>query len=379
MIASVILGANTAFAQSLGESTRDQGAAEDDDTAWEEEEPPSRWRGTSLKWGQSATTTALGVGNDNQSSSSETYTHGYWALLNYYLLQDDSGSLRLNSSPGLDVELTNSNTTTLLREPQLRDLNLTASGRIVLWDDRASKQLLDLWPSMTVLLPTSEVSRKTGMYFTTSPRVSLTHTTAFLRDVDFPNAFVMGVAARWDHRFTQATEPVSTAVAERVVRPDTDYNIRPADNLTGSPEAHDAVTGQALFYLAGELFAQPIFFSVAAGYTRQFLFTFSSDCVDVGDGTCLDVVDNDDVLPGGTGSTRDSSLFSVSLEYWMFPELSWSIGYANSSAQPGPDGLNRSPFYSPAATFTTQIVIGIDAIYEGLAGPRRKTAFFLPG
>jgi hypothetical protein len=270
--------------------------------------------------------------------------------------------------------------TTDVREPQPRDLNLSASGRIIAWQESKTHQALDLWPSLTVLLPTSEISRKTGTYFVTSPRFVLTYVAPFLPGVDFPNTIILGAAIRWDHRFTEATEPVSAEVAARISRPTATYDIRPSSNLDGTPWAHDTVTAQGAVYFAGSALGQPIFLSIGSALSRQYLYRFEEiECLQVNAGVCLDVMSNDDLLPGGAAAYRDVIQFDVLLEYWMLPEVAWSVGYLNNTSRLGPDGLSRSPFYSPGALFTTQLIVSLDAIYEGLTGPRRHTAWILPG
>src|SRR5690606_21902360 len=79
------------------------------------------FRGSGFTWGHAATTSLLGVGTDYISTSHQIYEQSYTLLLNYFAYEGDKIDLRLVTTPGMDVELTNSDVTTTYREPLFRD------------------------------------------------------------------------------------------------------------------------------------------------------------------------------------------------------------------------------------------------------------------
>lgn len=346
-------------------------------TGQEEEEkgPEARvpWKGTALKWSQSVTTTVLGVGSDYQSSSYQVYTHGYWVLLNYYLLDQETAKVRVTTSPGFDVEYTNSETTTKEREPLFRDLNLSAIGEFPYFLDVKQKYALIPYVYATTLFPTSKASQDTGTVLVTSPRALLVLDGELLPQIDFPQEFAVAASARWDHRFTQATEPVNPRLIDRPRQTSTG-ELYFTDQLSGTPFAHDTIEVGGFLYFAGLFLDQPLELQIAASWATQYLYRLDeSACVNIVGTTCSQV------LAGDAPSTRVMTSFSAGVTYFPMPEWGFSLGYANEANQLSPSGRRRSIFYSPDAMFTTELVISIDAIYEGLTGPRRGVRFYLPG
>ena len=376
-----------------GPPTADQGASKAEPrTAPEEDAPPTLpWRGTAFKWSQALTTTAAGIGTDVQSSAHEIYTHGYWVLLNYYVLDQKGAKIRLASSPGIDVELTNSDTTTTEREPQLRELNLSTIGSFQLYADKSQDYALVALPNFTLLFPTSEFSRKSGTYLTTSPRLTLVQSFPVLK-TDFPQTFALGLAARWDHTFSQATDAVSADLERPTqINPGeplfTDAYAGPpvgqqytTNQVSGVAIVHDAVELGGYLYFEGELAKNPLEFLVAASWTTAYAYDFeSSDCDLVTLTGCATAQSFEDANQPTATSRKVLTSFDVEVAYYPMPEWGFAFGYSNSANQLGLDGQRRSIFYSPAAMFTARFELSLDALYEGMAGPRRKKRFFLPG
>jgi hypothetical protein len=377
---AVVAIATTAWAQGLPGAggpggKRSRGADTGGDAESEASEPGQPrvpWRGTALKWSQTVTTTALGIGADTQGSDHEVYAHGYWALLNYFLIEDDVGTLRASTSPGFDVELTNSETTTTKREPQLRDMNLSFVGVLpVASDDRQNVSFLVV-PNLTSLFPTSKPSRSRGTVFVSSPRLSAVLATPFLRGADFPSSFALFSSVRWDHRFTKADVPVNERLEEL---PRTSQESAPffSDQLSSSANAHDALSVSGAAFFSGELVGNVTNFTVAVGWSKEYLYAFDDQTITGAGGTELTVGSGTDVQ-----TTRTNASFALEWGYY-FPEIGFSLGYDNTGSDLGPDGQRRSIFYSPAAVFSTQLILSIDAIFEGITGPRRAQSFALPG
>jgi len=51
-----------------------------------------------------------------------------------------------------------------------------------------------------------------------------------------------------------------------------------------------------------------------------------------------------------------------------------SFGYANLTAQLGPDGRRRGVFYSPDARFYGTLSVSLDHLYSDLSHPDRQSA-----
>lgn len=363
-------GAGAGTAGDRGEETVEEGEAE-------EEPKMVPWRGTALKWSQSVTTTALGIGGDYQSDSNEVYSHGFWALLNYFVADEELWSWRVATSPGFDVELTDSNTTTTQHEPLFRDLNLTSVITWNAWENERRDVFFTVLPNATVFFPTSKISQNTGTHFVTSPRLTLALTTPFIKGTDFFNAVSFLASGRWDHQFTDATVPTneSVAVAART-RTNLTYSQYFADQLSGVAYAHDSVTaGGAVWFQGAQVANRPLDLSISAQWSKDYLYGFSdAQLSEAGGGSQIDV--------GGLenpATTRTRTNFSVTLSYYPMPEWGLSLGYTNSSSDLAPDGQRRSIFYSPNAAFTTLFILSIDALYEMMTGPRRPANFTLPG
>ncbi len=81
--------------------------------------------------------------------------------------------------------------------------------------------------------------------------------------------------------------------------------------------------------------------------------------------------------PSGISDPRTRSVltyFSTDVWFTFTDTLSLTLGYANLTAQLGPDGRRRSVFYSPDATFYATLSVGLDQLYTGLASRNRQTA-----
>lgn len=366
-----------ARAQVTGLSGRSQrGRRGDTDVAGEEVTsggPRVPWKGTALKWSHALTTTTVGVGRNIQSESAEIYSQGYWLLINYYLVDREGGNLRFSTSPGFDVEYTNSNVTTDLREPQLRDLNASLIGNVPLYMDSDKGVAIVGVPNATVLFPTSEPSRKSGTYLFTSPRFTVVEQFTPRGVGDFPKSIAFGQTLRWDYRMSRATEPVSPTA--RI----------PAQSATGSPITTNQFSGSrfarhrlyagGFVAFSGKLFERPFQLVAAASLVEDFLPRFDENvCVQTATG-CAEPRRGDQ--PPANRLT--SGAFAIEAQYFPFPEWGFALGYQNNGNQLAPSGQRRPLFYSPAAAFTARFMLSLDAIYEALSGPRRASPFFLPG
>ncbi|MDC3952552.1 hypothetical protein [Polyangium jinanense] len=339
-----------------------------------------RWRGTNLNWGTNATTTALGIGRDNIGSEGEQVSMGFGLVLNYFILEPKRAdgtprgySFRVQTAPGFDVELTNSDFTTTKREPLFRDLPIQGIFSKPLWRSANEEWGLSMAVNGTVLLPTSKLSHDRGIYVTTSPRVSLFAQVPMRgKDADFLKNVLLGVSARWDHQFTRATVPTNPDIQRP--RQTLQGTVSMSDQLTGgSIDTNSLRTGAFLFF-DEKLFGHTLWVFLSGGLQYSFLNQPQvSDCVQITTG-CAD--------PGRVTSpttTRYTTSFGVGVSYFPASEWGFSIDYGNANTQIGLDGKRRNPFYSPDATLSASLILSIDAIYERLTGPSRDDPFIVFG
>ena len=331
------------------------------------------WRGTNFVLDQSVTTTAVGIGRNNLSDSHEVYSHGYSLLLNAYLYSTKDVSVRVASRLGYDVELSNSDTTNRQREMLFRDPSLSLAGRrtVELFGKHARTAF---FANFTVLAPASANSRHRGIYLVSSPRLSVIPPLGVTSSDVWFDSIAVGLSARWDHTFSRATE----AVSGQLSRPRTAANSNSAmsDQLGGS-FTQDLVNGGAFAY-GVKHFDGPEFYW-AVSYTTSRLATggfTESEC---------DVVIDTGCVQASRGDSPTNALYvsgiSGGLTFMASPLYGISLGYSNVTNQLAPDGSRRSPFYSPQASFSSTLVVALDAFYEHAAGRPRSQSFllFIPG
>jgi hypothetical protein len=70
---------------------------------------------------------------------------------------------------------------------------------------------------------------------------------------------------------------------------------------------------------------------------------------------------------------RVSTWTLASIDYDASDEVSFSLGYYNLSEQIGPDGMRRSPLWSPDSRFFVTMTGNLDAIYRRFAHAQPPT------
>src|SRR5690606_23307776 len=110
------------------------------DEEQEQKKAPPRlpWRGTAISWSHAVTTSALGIGEDFQSTAHQQYIQTVGLGLNYFLIDEDVWSLAIATGPSFSVEMTNSGATTTEREPWFNDLNSAVVFRTRFFSDKDS-------------------------------------------------------------------------------------------------------------------------------------------------------------------------------------------------------------------------------------------------
>ena len=376
--ALVVTGASTAWGQpaEVTSTEGEQGEVlhQEEDTIEKTSESSGRlpprvpWRAT-ISWQQTATTTALGIGRDNIGDSHEVYMMDWSLGLSYTVLDHDvAGSLSMFITPGFGVELTNSGWTTTEREPQFNDLPLGATYVKSLWSHDDIPLGIAASFSPVLVFPTSPASESIGTYLTTSlrPGVSLTIPLAYKAPVF--KAMAAAFSFRWDHRFGAATTPVNDDL-DRPRQTSTGDSFL-SDQLSFDPLATNTVQESITIMFPQSFAGMDLAFGDGFTFTHAYLPEFEgSDCeVQLVTG-CVKASSEEDVR-----TERNSIGFTAMLSFSPLPEAGFTLAYANSSTQLGPDGERRSIFYSPNAAFGANIWLSIDAIYEAATGPRRSGA-----
>ncbi|MBW2523301.1 MAG: hypothetical protein JRI23_03960 [Deltaproteobacteria bacterium] len=334
--------------------------------------PRVPWRGTSINWGHSVTTTAVGIGRDNISDSHEMYNMSWSLLLNYYLADQEDYKVNVYIAPGFSVELTNSDWTTTEREPMFDDLPLGASYSRALYQSEGGDFVTAFSGSGVLIFPTSPPSYDSGLYLTTSPRLSLTQSFPLAgQDAPVFQSFAIGGSFRWDHQFSEAT----TAVNPDLQRPRQNQVGESflSDQLSFGRIAHDTIREALFLSFPSQIGDMELTLSAAISMSQRFVSEFEeADCVVIQTGECVTPTENTD-----TRTSFNSIGFSASATFFPVPEAGMSLGYVNSSGQLGPDGTRRDFFYNPNAMFVGSVLISLDAIYERITGPPRAGSFVM--
>jgi hypothetical protein len=325
------------------------------------------WRGTTFSWSNAVTTSAVGVGADYLSSAHQVYIQTYSLLLNYYLFEGERWTVRTSAAPGFEVELTDSASTTTRREPGLVDtaVSLVAANKV--YNSEKSGWGTAAVGNLTLLLPTSEVSRESGTYLTLSPRAALAQkvpllgpSSSWLKTVTFAGGI------RWDHLFSAATTPVNDELAW------------PAQDLGGRALQSDLLSGDRFapntYRVAGsvefseELFGNPLELQLSAYYQSASLYGVGNSTLELSTGPYT-------VEPApGARNAQPSVGVVAALTYIPTPELAVSVGY---SSRADLHSESPEPLYNPRALFLGTVSVSLDALYLRFKGESAQDPTFI--
>ncbi len=329
-----------------------------------------RWRGTAFVWSHDVTTSAVGVGSDFQSTSHQVYTQGYGLTLNYYFVDSDDLKLRVAVTPGMDVELTDSGMTTERHEPVVRDLPLTTVAIAPLYRKKGSLYATSALGNFTAVIPTSKYTRGQGNILTLSPRFTLLQSLPLAgKGASFLDSILVGAGVRYDALFSDANVGVSEDVADiprQPLRRDPQSSFSSTDVLSGARVAPHTFRVSGFFMIGDEILSVPFNFAAGANYS-------SAQLADVGDAT-LELPTGDVEVESSGRRRRPSAGWSAALTLFPITELGLSLGYSNNADL---DSETPDFFYTPNASFNAALAVSLDAIYEGLTGPRREVPFIL--
>lgn len=327
---------------------------------------PNPFGFTRFTWNNSASTKIFGVGADYISTDDEVYSMDFGLNIRYTFFNQPKTKLFANVAGGVEVELTDSASTLLKREPRLRDTSagIGMNRRLFTSADKETVTLLQTIGS--AVLPTSPVSRRQGRYLGTNLSASLFHSQNLAGSSSewFPNVFLFG-SLGWGHNFSRAYTPTSTELAvtqqPRQVSCDKEAGCSGtfSDQLGGVSLAHDSVRFAGGFFLS--VYKDIISFGNYWEISERYKYTFAD--------TCVNLPTTDGCQPAGRladATTRGAvTTFDVSVSYNIPDNIGRvDFGYTNTSNQIGEDGQRRSPFYSPDAQFYMNVAAYLDGIYD---------------
>ena len=346
-------------------------AVVDTPTAWGQTgapgvEPTSfPWHDTYMYWDHAVSTTTLGVGRDYQSNN-PAYEMTIGLRPRYYFLENQRMSISARSDLGVVTERTNSDSTTREGEWSMLDTELWGAFSFILRESRGDlTELAIRVPRLT--FPTSKVSYDSGKLLGVGARVSVREDIVLQgRDsVFFPNIELFA-KAEYGYLFTNSR--VGTNGALERIRLDADGRSIVSDQLSGASLAQQSAE-----------------FGVAAlaHVHRKLLWTTKLEIrpawkypVDHNVEICGVVLTGCIQAAGIADPQTRSALTYVETELWltMTDVLGLTAGYANLSAQIGPDGRRRNVLYSPDARFYLTLNVWLDQLYSGLTHNVRQSA-----
>lgn len=346
-------------------------AAPQPDAAQEPPKKPNPFSFTRLTWNNQASTKIFGVSRDYYGTEDEVYTMDFGLSIRYSFINTPKSKLYVTAATGVEVELTNSDTSTKLREPLLRDTLLGLGGTRVLFQSGDKETQTSALLSGGASLPTSRLSRYQGKHLGTSITAGLIHQQKLAgSSADwFPNVLFFGTV-NWGHTFSRAYTPTSTDLAvtnrPRQVACDAAGCLTDqSDQLSGYSLTHDTVRFGGTYYLS--IYKDILSFGNSWEIAERYKYAFAD--------TCVNLPTTPGCEPAGrlADATNRGALttFDVSISYAIPENLGRvDLGYVNTANQIGYDGQRQSVFYSPDAQFYMNVVAFLDGIYDRAASKK---------
>lgn len=335
---------------------------------------PNPWGFTRFTWSNSGSAKIFGVGADYIGTEDESFTMDFGLNVRYTFLNANEGKTKAyaNLAGGVEVELTNSDTTTTKHEPVLRDTSIGVgfSQALIESADKETKTSVILSGGMS--LPTSKLSQDSGKYLGTSITTGIVHAQKLAGSKAdwFPDVLVFGTI-NWGHSFTRATTPTNDAanILERQRRTAPPAGCgggaecRENDfiQLSGYGITHDRLKLNATYYLS--IYKDVLSFGNTWEIEQKYKYKpVAVDCVTTATG-CTPVQAGNSPTDRNVGTT-----FDVSLSYAIPENLGRvDLGYVNTTGNLKDDGTLRSVFYSPDSQFYLNLVAYFDGIYDKAA------------
>ncbi len=323
------------------------------------------WHDTYFYWDNAVSTNTLGVGQ-SYLSRDPVYELTLGLRPRYYFVDDADKSISVRADLGVVTERTNSDTTTEQGEWSATDFELYGAFAYEL--RRGADDITELSLRLPrLVLPTSKISYDSGKILGLGTRVALREDVALegRSEKFFPNLELFA-KVEYDHQFTRAETPTNSGL-ERI-RLDPDGHSVVSDQLSGATFAHDAVD----FGVAASLHVhQDVLWTTSADIRPAWKYPANQQVEVCG------VVSTGCTQPGGISNPQTRSVltnFSSAVLVTLNDTFGLSFGYANLTAQLGPDGRRRGVFYSPDARFYATLSVSLDHLYSDLSHRDRQSA-----
>ena len=323
------------------------------------------WHDTYLYWDHALSAHTLGVGQDYQSRD-PIYQMTIGLRPRWYFYEHPGLSISARADLGVTSERTNSDTTTQRGEWSATDFELYGALSYKLRESKEDvTELAIRLPRIT--LPTSKISYRGGKLLGVGVRVGIREDIALEgRDADFfPNIELIG-KAEYGYLFTNSQVPTNGGL-ERI-RLDPEGRSIVSDQLSGATMARHAAAfgGSALLHVH-----QRVLWTTSLEIREAWKYPVDHDVQLCG------VVLTGCTLATGTSDPQTRSVLTYfNTDFWitLTDALGLSLGYANLTAQLGPDGRRRGVFYSPDAMFYGTLNIELDQLYEGFSRRNQQSA-----
>ncbi|HEX3775544.1 MAG TPA: hypothetical protein VHV51_13825 [Polyangiaceae bacterium] len=322
------------------------------------EQTPYAWHDTYFYWDNAVTASTVGIGQNYQTRD-PVYELTFGLRPRYYFVDTSQATISARADLGIVSERTNSDTTTEEGEWSATDFELYGAFSYKLREsaDDLTELALRL-PRLT--LPTSRVSWDSGKLLGLGLRAGVREDVALEgRGATFLPNIELIVKAEYNYLFTRSEVPTNPGL-ERI-RLDADGRSIVSDQLGGASFArHSAVFGAAsLLHVHRD-----VLWTTALEIRPAWKYPVDHDVEICG------VVLTGCTEPTGVDDPQTRSVLTFfQTDFWITISNSFglSIGYANLTAQLGPDGTRRSVFYSPDARFYATLNVGLDHLYGSLA------------
>lgn len=313
------------------------------------------------------------------SNSNDVYTQSFIFTPAFFIYKGDRHLVRAFTQVLVNTELTNSDTTTQLRQPDVFDVPLrivdtiplaswgggaggsAAAGALARDPTLAGAAEYRTWGSVTggFNFPTSRASRGSGIYLTSHLAVGLRQQIKlFGSSSDYLSNITFTLSEAWQHQFSRASTRVNDGID--VPRQDGAGNPLTSDQLGGGALPENRLIHNISFFmpLIGNL-------QISGGFQvwNEFPHQFKgSDCE-------VQLMTGCANLPESESKMRSVTSLDVSLFYLILPELGVDIGYSNFTGQLTDASRYRNPIFSPSSSFYADITIFPDQIIKRLAAP----------
>ncbi len=348
----------------------------------------SNFAGSSISWNNSVGATLMGlcpVGNTVeglacQGGESDTYTQTFTIQPAFFLYRGDKHLVRAVSSFSILTEMTNSDSTTKVRQPDLFDVPIriidtipvaswgageggAAAGALARDPTLAGAAEYRTWLSFNggVNFPTSRSSQGSGIYLTSVLGASVRQQVKLMgSSADFLNNITFTLGETWWHQFSRATTRTNLELDRE--RQTAGGGPILSDQLGGGALSENRLIHSLSFFMpiVGDLQLNGLF-QIWNDFPYQFEGSTCEVEIDTG---CVD-------LDKSQTKMRALTQFDVSLYYQISPEIGADVGYNNFSGQLGEDGKWRNPFFSPSSLFYADIILFPDQLIKRIITPSK--------